>query len=194
MKIGFELEKFYLVNKSVAVVPQSIPHDDCGWLVEYRGQPFYDPYEAVGSLVAEMERVKTLLPEGASTSDAPYMNVPRAVKLSARRLYTKGVLKFRNLYGKNPSHRDHAGLHISFTSPLSIRNKEDRTVVVNQLWDFSQAFRTLDTIYAKEIKTAKRVPGFYEIKPDLRIEYRSLPANVDLWELAANLKKILASV
>lgn len=199
MKIGLELEGFYLVDNSVAVVPaNSLPHDDCGWLVEYRGEPHDSAYQAVGSLIAERERVNRLIPAGASVSFEPHMTVPRAIKLAARRRFTKGTIKFQNLYGKQPSSLDHAGIHVSFTNPQTIsstdRHGNNHKTTVNQLFDFVQIFRELDRLYATEIKAARRVPGFYEIKDDLRIEYRSLPNNIDLWELAARLDKLVREV
>jgi hypothetical protein len=159
-------------------------------LVEYRGDPFTDPFDAVGSLVADKERVNRRLPVGSEVSFVNHMTIPRPIKLAARRLHTKGLIKFQNLYGKAPSSLDHAGIHISFTSERTIDwndNCHRRSTTVNQLWDFARVFRELDKIYASEIKAARRVPGFYEIKDDLRIEYRSLPNNIDLWKLAENL-------
>jgi hypothetical protein len=190
IKIGFELEEFYLVNDQPAVVPMTIPRDDCGWLVEYRSEPNFDPYKAIGSLIAEKEQVATKLPAGAKTLCVPYMTIPRKLKLEARRMSEKARLCFQNLYGLSPSTGDLAGLHVSFTHPRTIHRKNDEggDYAINQIFDFVQLFRALDREYAKEIKEAKRRPGFYELKVDGRIEYRSLPNTLDLWKLAKFLK------
>lgn len=195
MKIGLELEGFFCKDGKPAVVPVSVPHDDCGWLVEYRGAPHCDPFDAVASLMADRERVKPLIPKDAEVVFENHMKVDRDVKLAARRTFEKGLLKFQNLYGRRPSSLDHAGIHVSFTKPREVTYTDggrEKKVVVNQLWDYVQLFKALDKLYAAEIKVAKRVPGFYEIKDDLRIEYRSLPNTIDLWELATNLKALCA--
>jgi len=185
MKFGFELEAF-LCNPAgdFVLAPQGIPMDDCGWLVEYRGEPAGTATKAAGLLEAERQRVNRKL----SLLDlkpvlVPYAKIDRATKLAARREHTKGLLRYQNLYGLKPTTADAAGLHISFTKPREINTQQLGTVVVNQLWDFPQLFRALDQLYAKEIKAAKRRPGFYEIKEDQRIEYRSLPNTVDVWAL-----------
>lgn len=56
----------------------------------------------------------------------------------------------------------------------------------SQVFDFISVIRSLDTLFSKEIKDTKRVPGVYAIKDGQygkRIEYRSLPANIDLDKL-----------
>ena len=56
------------------------------------------------------------------------------------------------------------------------------------MFDFVQIIRKLDEAFKGEIKAAKRLPGFYEIKPDRRVEYRSLPNDVDLGKIIKTLK------
>lgn len=190
MKFGFELEEFYATSEGVVTpVPTSIPHDDCGWLVEYRGQPHYDVFQAVGSVLAEQKRVLKLIPEGFKTLRENHLEVPRKVKLAARRTYVKGILAYENLYGKTPSKLDHAGVHISLTNEriLSIWDKSAKSsynYAVREMWDFPSFVKAMDKRFAQAIREAKRVPGFYELKSDGRFEYRSLPATIDLWEVA----------
>lgn len=186
MKFGFELEKFLLKDGKPTVVPQELPHDACGWLVEFRSAPYSNPYEAIGSLYADMAEVTMQVKQkGFTLSEESFMDIPRGVKLEARRLYNKGVIAFQNLYGKNPSRLDHAGLHVSFTRPVEpYCEKNLKHPAQNLIWDFPTLFKKLDKHYAREIAAAKRVPGFYEIKHDGRIEYRSLPITVGLWDLA----------
>ena len=186
MQFGIELEHFYLVEGQVAKVPPTIPHDDCGWLVEYRGLPYDSPFEAVGSVLAAKKRIK--LPEGAELGTENFMRVPRSVKLACRREYVKGIINYQNLYDRAPSRLDHAGVHVSFTSPY-IRRLKSGEIRINQMWDFSTLFRALDKEFRDEIRAARRVPGFYELKYDGRIEYRSLPQSVDLWKVAEFLSK-----
>ena len=95
------------------------------------------------------------------------------------------MVRYQNIY----SFKDHrhsssecpAGVHISFTKPAHIhRGDKEPLVTVNTLFDFVQVFKALDVAFKDEIIGAKRNPGFYEIKTDGRIEYRSLPSNVDM--------------
>jgi hypothetical protein len=45
--------------------------------------------------------------------------------------------------------------------------------------------------FAKEIAGARRRPGFYEIKSDGRIEYRSLPNTINKHKLISVLKEAI---
>lgn len=42
-------------------------------------------------------------------------------------------------------------------------------------FDFVEIIRNLDSEFKDEITTANRQPGFYSVKDDIRVEYRSLP-------------------
>jgi hypothetical protein len=196
MRFGFEYEEFITerdespAHPKVVLVPDGFPKDDCGWLIEYRGNPHEDAFQAVGSLKAEMTRVRDRFNEEHPDlrlmgSRMPFTRVPRTLKLLSRRTNTKGLLQYQNLYGRKPTTYDTAGLHISITKEECYYNKDGgREHVYNVPWDYAQFVRFMDKKYAKEIKEAKRVPGFYELKYDGRFEYRSLPITINLWELA----------
>ena len=84
-----------------------------------------------------------------------------------------------------------AGIHLSVTDEQTETvmsydrdgGQNNKTVSHNVLWDFSSLFRLLDKMFVNEIKDSKRNPGFYELKYDGRIEYRSLPTNIDYGKL-----------
>lgn len=190
MKFGFEYEEF-ITDKdgNIRLVPDDFPKDDCGWLIEYRGEPHDNPYEAVGALKAVMTRERSHFKEAhpdlkLQGTELPFANVPRALKLEARRHNTKGLDRFQNLYGRKPTQTATAGLHLSITRERVIYVKSKNKGTYNALWDYAQFIRFMDKEYAKAIKATKRVPGFYELKDDGRFEYRSLPITVDLWKLA----------
>lgn len=192
-KIGLEKEFFLVHDGRPMLIPDGMPKDDCNLLVEARGNPYNDVVEAVYSLMADIERVELLnrkfAPIGscARLTDAPFMPIDRSLALKALRQSGKGPIRYQNLYGYedhfNPRNTMTAGIHISFTYPHVYSTKEGLNNSVNQLFDFPQLFRYLDNMFAVEIKAARRRPGFYEIKNDNRVEYRSLPANVDLKKL-----------
>jgi len=193
MLIGFEKEFFVTKEKEVVVVPNLIPHDDCGWLAEARSNPSGDVVEGIFSLKADEFRLRMLAAkEGLQLVAVPFMKVPKDVRLQARREFSKGLTEYQNLYGHTshglPLIMADAGIHISFTfSRTKFYGKKNREFKYNPVWDYSRLFRCLDTRFAKEIKLAKRRPGFYEIKPDGRVEYRSLPNTIHFAQLVEGL-------
>ncbi len=74
-----------------------------------------------------------------------------------------------------------AGLHVSVTNPRTISyhdKKGEHSVTYYQNFDYAKIFNNISTEFAQEIKDSNRVEGFYEIKNDGRVEYRSLPASL----------------
>lgn len=201
--IGFECEFFSTDEKgNVVMVPTSIPHDDCGYQFEARSMPFEDVYEAVGSLRTDIRRIFRAVEEYNKThspnifvSHDNIKKIPRDVTMQVRRVFSKGVHSFENLYGftdhKQRRTEAQAGLHISFKVTRDFSYENGRILKETPIWDFVSTFRKLDAAFADEIKKAKRNPGFYELKPDGRIEYRSLPNNVNLDKVEAVLSSIL---
>jgi len=118
--------------------------------------------------------------------DFPYRKIDRKTRIELSRLYTKPISKFQNLYGFDSHRNSHseqvAGIHVSFTEQRTVETKEGK-VTYNQLFDFPTVMRKLDNTFKDEIKAAKRRAGFYEVKEDGRVEYRSLPSNTPLDKL-----------
>jgi hypothetical protein len=168
-----------------------LPYDDSGVLVEARGLPSDNINHAVYNLLAEehaicMKVIK--LGSGYSLSEEPIRKVTRDFKREVHRVYSKGIISFRNMYNyKDNRHSVNeitAGIHISFTNPRTIINYGkgkglSEQITVNQFFDFISYVKALDKAFKDEIKKAKRNPGFYEIKNDLRVEYRSLPCDAN---------------
>lgn len=210
MKIGFELEAFCLASKDLGpdkggnalvpcLVPDGLPLDECGWLVEVRSEPHSDVTKAIFLLQAETRTVEAQAKaKRVSLSYVPLLEIPRDLKVKAARRHGKGLLTFRNLYG-HETHRTRfatASLHVSFTEERTFRYGAG-TPIVNHTFtypgfiDHARIIVSLDKAFAKEIAAAKRNPGFYEVKGDGRIEYRSLPNNVCLDKLERELRRIL---
>lgn len=185
-RIGLELEEFCTdAEGNIILVPKNsnIPHDGCGWLIEYRGEACSHIIDAVYSLRAAEFKASALLQKaGVKGVREPVMKPSKDIRLAARRRFIKNIVAFNNLYG-HKSHRNNmseavAAVHVSIT--MSEEAKYGRT---NKIWDFADFVRHMDKAFAEEIKAAKRRPGFYEIKSDGRFEYRSLPNNVDQHKL-----------
>jgi hypothetical protein len=95
------------------------------------------------------------------------------------RHYEKGGVTIRNIYGKdarNVGNRTLASFQIN-VSNLSGRITTKTDTVVDEWgpFDFLEIIRNLDEEFSAEIKESNRQPGFYSLKDDRRIEYRSLP-------------------
>lgn len=191
-KIGLEKEVFLVNEEGIPqIVPKEIPMDESGILAEARGNPFFDGVEAVYSLMASLHILEQSIAAYTNKTgqflrmdDTPIKKVSRKTRIELSRLYTKPRTEYQNLYGfdshRNTQSEQTAGIHISFTEPQTISIGNDKTTTINQLFDFPQLIRKLDDTFKTEIREAKRRQGFYEIKSDKRIEYRSLPSNTPL--------------
>ena len=204
LKFGFELE-FFIVDTLTGqptLVPPDLPKDECGWLVEVRSEPHEHPLKAIHLLHAETQLVvERAERRGFQLKRQPRMEIPRALKVDAARQNGKGLLRFRNLYG-HKTHRNSpkeatASLHVSITNAqrYSYRDKDNRELSFTYpgFIDHAHLITTCDREFTKEIKESKRNPGFYEIKHDGRIEYRSLPNDVDLEKVARVLTQLVES-
>lgn len=191
LKFGLEKEMFVMPNgteNNPILVPNGIPKDECGYLAEARGLPSNDIVEAVYSLKAAEYKIETALHKiDLIADDVPILKLPRELFIAAQRSNVKGLIKYNNYYGyqhhKNKHNEAIASVHISFTCPKVHCVDQNTNFTYNQCFDYIRIFKALDKAFAQEIKEAKRLPGFYEVKPDGRIEYRSLPSNVDLSKL-----------
>lgn len=204
MKIGFELEAFCLNVKTgnPILVPTSLPMDECGWLVEVRSEPHTDIVKAIHLLRAETEKVQKL----AGKNDVvllfePLYEIPRDLKVQAARRTGKGILQYRNVYGhethKNSTRFATASMHISFTEERQFHywndsTKKNAVFTYQGFIDHAKLIFGLDAAFKEEIKQAKRNPGFYEVKYDGRIEYRSLPNNVSLGKVQSVLENLIS--
>lgn len=212
MKIGFELELFCqkVVGDGVepCLVPAGLPYDECGWLVEVRSEPHTEVRKAIALFKSDItdifEKAKRY---GVQLAQVPLMEVPRDLKVQAARRFSKGKIKYRNVYGyethRNKTSLQTASIHVSFTNQQEViyntfnerpgdntLHRTERKFVYPGFVDHARIIVGLDRAFATEIRAAKRNPGFYEVKPDGRIEYRSLPNDIDLGKLQMVLEEV----
>lgn len=213
MKYGFEFEFFATHKGKLASARQhGLPHDGCPIIVEARGQPHHDIYQAVGSVIAETERILARMRRARLTPIfADWVKITPEVKALLREEARRGVykkeLRWRNLGGdvepseKNETHLS-AGLHITVTRPVSLMLADPhseipdagRCVEQYQVFDYPHFFRCLEQEFIEDIMASERIPGFYEVKDDGRVEYRSLPATLLRQKrVAARFEKALSS-
>lgn len=206
LKFGFEREFFVRKGRAnpPGIVPKGVPHD-MRLLAEARGKPYTSASEAAYSLAHEVYRLQQLL-AGKLQSEVPkgwrldlksdVAHIPPNVVLNARRTESKGPVHEGNLYGHlahaQPEGEWTAGLHISITREQTLRSTKcsatcncgNQSISYNGVFDFAAFVRIMDEEFAEEIRNAQRNPGFYEIKPDGRVEYRSLPQSLDALKVA----------
>lgn len=194
--ITFGLEQEFFVGEpetgDLVLCPDRLPKDEIGFLAEARGVHAETIVQAIFNLKAEVFLLNRL----AEAHDVILVNedvavVPKEIVNRARRMYDKGRVSHRNIYG-HEEHRQKAGefvagIHVSFKreytidSYAKVGNKlESRSLKYPRIFDYIQFFVAMDKAFKEEIRAAKRNPGFYELKLDGRIEYRSLPATASL--------------
>lgn len=198
---GFEQEFFVKdIDKSYCIAT-SLPHDDCGYLAEARGQQHEDPRSARHLLRTAVEKLHT-------------QAIEKRLSLHLHALVNDMPKEFRRVmlrrFGKNPSQaffahggsyrntNPRAGLHIHFGTERRIEGFiKDGSEYRSHTWTVVEPLNVpriiwmLDDAFRKEIKAAKRVLGEYEPK-DWGFEYRSLPADIDLDKVVVVLEKIKA--
>jgi hypothetical protein len=198
--VGFEKEFAVTIDElPVVISPKMVlPQDSCGLLAcgllaEARSQAFACPIEAAYSLKAAEHRLHEMAKiEKVELREWPIFKVPNEVRMAAMRWHTKSRVKHRNIYGYD-THRNHknemtAGLHVSICNTIYTRHK-DVEFQYNAVFDSFRFVSIMDARFQKIISETKRRMGFYEIKPQGRIEYRSLPNTVDVLEVAQFLKE-----
>lgn len=178
----------------IQIVGYRIPTDSCGYLVEARGEPHKDIFQAVFSLVGEIEKIKSKLPSTVELSYDPFRKFSAKFLHEIQRRYVKGLSKYNNIYG-HINHRVNgrtrtAGLHLSITDVYTHSGPNNTTGNHYQNFDYIKYILKLDEAFASEIKAAKRNPGFYEVKDDGRIEYRSLPTMTTYKKLLTTISEI----
>ena len=199
LKLGLEVEFFgFQKGKPIDMRKNGIPHDNFSILAEARGNPFNSAYEAVYSVMGEIQRIKDLMKsEKIRPVFVDFLQKDQHVKflISEMAPYMKGN-RSRN-FGHSINEKDNdlitAGLHISFTNPTVISNQYNQPTTVNKLFDFVSLFKRIEKEFENEIKDSGRVAGEYKVKDDGRVEYRSLPATlIYKRDFATRLNKVVS--
>lgn len=176
IKIGFELEGFFLAGGVVCVPPKTYPTDGFPGLVEFRtsgGKSIDDAYGIIFGLNIQYPGVDFTLYEHVFT--------PKQRAELRRRHNEKTAWDIQNLYGRYPrplGNRTIASLQINVSSLLMASYKDDKGVFHPDSYgvlDVPKIVRGFDDEFAAEIRQARRQPGEYAMKDDIRLEYRSLP-------------------
>jgi len=191
MKFGLEREYFITRDGQFCLSPTTVPHDECGYLAEARGEPHTDPTAAIFSLLADEHRVRIAAKKcGCELVLEATAKLPTTLIRDALRSYGKPPATATSLYGR--TYRDltpRAGVHIHFSNEINVTHDGKLINTVAALLDIPKIIMSLDQAFADVIREARRLPGMYGMKP-WGFEYRSLPTTVDLLRVAAFLDSV----
>lgn len=188
MKFGFEREFFIKSGKELILAPSSLPHDDCGYLVESRGEPHHDPLKAAYLLLAEEAHIRRIMVRGLKLVLSNQEELSLTMKRQALRMHGKKVYPATrgNIYGLDfqpDDTRSLAGLHVHFSDQKVYHCANNIQHTFNPFIEYTKIIQFLDNAFCGDIEEAGRVKGFYEVKPH-GFEYRSLPATTDVIDVA----------
>jgi hypothetical protein len=204
MKIGLEIEAFVRGNykgsdDQLVLCPASIPRDGYPLLAEARGLPHSSVHQAVFSAFAELYDIEDKLKElGLTLAMESDNKVSHELAREVSKQLRKEPAKWNNIYGyvrhKLPRSHATAGIHVSVTHERRINyGPQDKREHVEyfEMWDYPMFIIEMDKYFWEDIRLSRRVPGSYEIKPDGRFEYRSLPNTVTKERLILGINEVL---
>ena len=185
MKIGFEREFFVKSGKEFVLCPAIMPHDECGYLAESRGEPNENPlFAAYLLLAAEDLLLKQAKRNRVALKLHAAVTLPQELLRDALRRNGKASYPSEraNIYGLDYAAGDtscRAGLHVHFSNQITFQEVDKKhPSTYNGFLDIPKIVRVLDDAFAEDIARSQRIRGFYELKVH-GVEYRSLPATVD---------------
>lgn len=200
-KFGIELEGFCVVNGSVAIPVKGYPTDGFPGLVEVRSRTHYNLVDACFEVLKLMQPLY-----GLDTQICEHTFTPQQRLDLRRRHNEKTSVSINNIYGKSPKALGNKTL-ASFQINISMEkthyytdNNRSEKYIHHQPFDFVPIVRALDKEFETQIKQSKRQPGWYSIKDECRLEYRSLPNFVfpieprSLYWFATNLESVIRKV
>jgi len=190
-EIGLEQEVWLLDKNGKIVEPAifSFPHDDFGFLTELRTRPHTKPEPVLedlqklwdGFTALAQQFGLSLVRQDSMSIDKPLINYLR-IKYNYFNLrdttenVEPGTYKTHATGISDDAEKLTAGSHVHFSRKLDGKRVQ---------LPIYQIVRCMDAVFDKEIQSAGRIPGEYEIKP-YGFEYRSLPATVDPEKVVKN--------
>jgi len=183
VNFGFEREFFLSNGKTFVFLPKDtkIPHDNCGYLAEARGNPSNSPWYASRLYYSAVDQLDWL----CHTNGLKLVNINETVfdPLFVQEIKSKWGIKRNStakflIGGKKYEYRNRAGFHVHFETKGFFTRKLRINII-----------KQMDAAFAKEISESQRISGEYEFKP-YGFEYRCLPANINVNKLVNVLEKL----
>lgn len=195
---GMELEFFAVVapgkenEGQVTFFPAPLASlmDDCGYLLEARGEKANNPDQARWNLHKQIRYLtKQASAQGLMLENLDTKDIAKEHLRLCMRQYGKNAAQSYFMGGHvYKSTRPRAGLHLHFGTERMFKIPDkvmDNEIVTGGAWTVAEIcnmpriIALLDKAFREEIKAAKRMPGEYEVK-SYGFEYRSLPATSNL--------------
>jgi hypothetical protein len=198
-EIGFEKEMFLLKDGKI-MEPRlfGFPFDCMGFLVEVHTWPSKDVGDIEKMIMAEElhcnQRAEQM---GMEIKDTPYMYASgEFVKylMKTYKPFKSPINRIQNIYGIKESHRfglfkENGGYRLTSGMHVHFSMRDGNGRVVQQL-PVEDIVKRMDEKFSDEIENAKRFKG--EWKPKTHgFEYRSLPCNVKIIDVAEEALRIL---
>lgn len=167
---GFELEGFYEKHSGeISTPPIEYPTDGFPGLVEIKSSGGKDLVPAYFELLSEYVKYKNV-----SYKICEHTFSGKEQNILRQRMNYKDRVNIQNIYGKSPRLKGNKTL-ASFQINISSGYYNKDGIFYSRLFDPVRIVKNLDEEFSKEIKNSKRQSGFYAIKDNCRLEYRSLP-------------------
>lgn len=203
-EIGLERELFLLDNQKNVKEPKQFgfPRDEFEFLVEIRSLPSDRLYPVYTTMQQEELQYKLRANKfNMMLSNDPFIYAERTWVEALWKKYNLNRFKdyTQNIYGKkDETHHKGvlqveknlckltAGVHVHFSS----RNKKTGEVIKLPIEDI---VRQMDKKFKEEVILSERILGEWELKTH-GFEYRSLPANIDIYKVLKESFRILREV
>lgn len=197
---GLELETFLMNEKDEIIVPDPKIHptDSFIGLLEFRSKPNSNIFTCFGEIESQIQEFIYKHKYSCPCLISNHTFTPTQKQLIRKRteIHNKSYLDAQNIYNLKPktlNNKTIASLQINISNEISPQytHKEILIPAVYGLLNINKIISSLDTRFKDDIKTAGRQPGWYAIKDQIRLEYRSLPNDIYTPHFFHNLQDII---
>lgn len=175
-RYGFELECYYNDIGTITIPPVEYPHDGMVGIVELRTNKHHTLEDAYFGVIKEA----LLLDFEKLSFISEHTFTPQERRELRKRNTVKTPCSIESLYDYKPKalgNKTIASLQINISNLIQMSHTDSKGSFHPDTFgilDVPKIVKNLDTVFASEIKAARRQKGEYCIKGN-RLEYRSLP-------------------
>lgn len=184
---GLELETFLVNNNNEIIIPnpEIHPTDSCIGLLEFRSKPNPNIFTCFGEIESQLQEFNYKNKDLYPLIIAYHTFTTTQKQLIRKRTtnHCKSYLNTQNIYGLKPKaigNKSIASLQINISNQISPEYKQENITIPARygLLDINNIVSSLDNTFKNEIKNQQRQIGWYAIKDQIRLEYRSLPNTI----------------
>jgi hypothetical protein len=184
---GLELETFLINNNNEIIIPDPKIHptDSYIGLLEFRSKPNSNIFNCFGEIESQLQEFtyknKNLYP--LIIANNTFTTTQKQLIRKRTTNQCKSYLNTQNIYGLKPKaigNKSIASLQINISNQISSEYKQENVTIPAKygLLDINNIVSSLDNSFKNEIKNQQRQLGWYAIKDQIRLEYRSLPNTI----------------